>query len=210
MFVVNCRQVGCPEEDGKQPSLLRLTYPSSANRHYVWEQNAHGHGLITTWAATNRYQRGKQALTLSLPGTRENQSHPHPFPIGKAVLLRALKNGLAFWLWLWFLGLGLGFFVRLFVLFGFACLFDILKENKRKDEVGNKPNFRESPSISIAIGLQLQWALFRPDRRTWWKWGYSPFQNFPSWYPDGRSNSVNFAYVEAAAYREEARQDGGM
>lgn len=60
-----------------------------------WSQ----HGLQLT------YQRGKQALTLSLPGTRENQSYFHP--IGKAVLFRALKNGLALsW-----------FFVGMFVFF---------------------------------------------------------------------------------------------
>lgn len=67
-----------------------------------------GRGLITTWAATNRYQREKQALTLSLPGTRENQSHSHPIPTGKAVLFRALKNSLAlssfflFWCFVFF------------------------------------------------------------------------------------------------------------
>lgn len=170
MFVVNCRQVGCPEEDGKQPSLLRLTYCLLVNQYQIWERNAHGHGLITTWAATNRYQRGKQALTLSLPGTRENQSHPHP--LAKQFYSELLKT---VWLWVWFLW---GFF---------------WKKSKRKDEIRNNPNFREIPSILIEIGLRLQPALFWPDWRTWWKWGCSPFWSFPSWCPNGWSNSVNFA-----------------
>jgi len=68
-----------------------------------------------------------------------------------------------------------------------------LNENKRKDEIRNKPNFRESPSVLTEIELQFQLALFRPDWRTWWKWGYSPFQSFSSRCPNRWSNSANFA-----------------
>lgn len=49
------------------------------------------HGL-----QTNGYQRGKQALTLLLLGTRKIKVISARSPIGKAVLFRALKNQVSF------------------------------------------------------------------------------------------------------------------